>query len=1235
MSIKTLIRFAALMILFLFSASAYADPLCSRIEANADCVNAGCQWCDIATGSFCRDADIPCTCYNGTYDSSAEDCESDWADPELCRDCTCISAYEPDDNGGCQIEDCQYYPSGTGCQADANCRWCATEQICIDKPDRCSLCRDIGVNNCESTEGCYWCPNQQLCLPDGDSCTCGDGYKLVSEECDDGIDAEHCVDCECVTGYEPNATGGCRPVCNPACENGWCTDINVCTCQMGWEGDTCDASSCDPAPCTFSCSDYDKDNCKLYDECNWCRSTQSCMGTQDDCPACNELPDEATCQASEGFCTYCSEASTDPCRRSNVPCTCFNGQYDADDETCEDDLGDPLCNGCKCTGYSESDGNGGCTPLECTIHSASEATCRAYSDCHFCEVEGLCKNVETDCILCEDLTEEYCDYGLTCYWCRNKNLCLDDGDSCTCGDGYKLVSEDCDDGIDPEHCVDCECVAGYEPNATGGCRPACDPPCENGWCTDVNICTCHMGWEGDTCDASSCDPAPCTFSCSDYDKDNCKLYDECNWCRPTQSCMGAQDDCPACNELPDETACLASDGFCTYCSGASTDPCRRSNVSCTCFNGQYDAGEEACEEDLGDPACTNCKCTGMTQSDGEGGCIRTDCFFYGNDASTCNTQTDCRWCATTGTCENAVSCMACEDVPDEYCGSAPGCYWCDGKDACLTYGESCTCGDGSLLASEQCDDGIDPDGCRDCLCTTGYEPQPEDTGACMPVCDPACVEGSCTAPGICVCEDGWIGATCDRQTCFPECSPDFVCEPATFICYLPGALVINELDIDQPGGDLAEFVELKNEQEQAVYLGDYDLVLVDGATGEPYTIIELDETWLDPGDYFVVCHDAEAVANCDQVYDASDNFIEDGAPDAVALALGQTVIDTVSYEGDSPVPYTEGSGAGLEDPEGRYRFGLSRYPDGSDTNENNVDFSGRCVTPGTENTAFSEHCTCGDHNVDEDTGEECDDGNRDNNDGCDENCRIETGYCESDGGYRCAGNVLEVCDGNTWTVVEDCSDSGSTCTADGLSGQCAGTDGDMDIETVESEGETVDGDIIDGNEDSEAADGDVTDGDVADSEAVDGDATDSEAVEGDATDGDVPDSEAVEGDATDGDVPDSEAVEGDATDGDEDSEAVEGDATDGDVPDSDAADADITDGDVADGDAVDGDVTGDDETGSDGPVADGDEPNIDGNGASDDGGCNTATGSVSDLWGIALLLMGLMVIRKRTRRLLQ
>ena len=171
-------------------------------------------------------------------------------------------------------------------------------------------------------------------------------------------------------------------------------------------------------------------------------------------------------------------------------------------------------------------------------------------------------------------------------------------------------------------------------------------------------------------------------------------------------------------------------------------------------------------------------------------------------------------------------------------------------------------------------------------------------------------------------------------------------------------LVINEIDYDQPGSDAAEFVELKNAGAVPVDLGDYSLEFVNGSGGGAtiYNSILLPATTLSPGEYFVVCANALTTANCNLDASPDTNFIQNGAPDAVALLLGTTIVDTVSYEGDTAAPYTEGSGTSLVDDSSVPFLGISRFPDGTDTDVNNVDLSPRCITPGDANVADAVDC---------------------------------------------------------------------------------------------------------------------------------------------------------------------------------------------------------------------------------------------------------------------------------------
>ena len=168
-------------------------------------------------------------------------------------------------------------------------------------------------------------------------------------------------------------------------------------------------------------------------------------------------------------------------------------------------------------------------------------------------------------------------------------------------------------------------------------------------------------------------------------------------------------------------------------------------------------------------------------------------------------------------------------------------------------------------------------------------------------------------------------------------------------------LVINEIDYDQPSTDTAEFLELKNTGTAPVDLGGYIVELVNGAGGGAtvYQTIILPAVMLAAGDYYVICEDAATVPDCD--LDAITS-IQNGAPDAVGLRFGSTLVDAVSYEGNTGAPYTEGAGTGLSDSSTDDFLAIARFPDGVDTDVNNVDLSRRCITPGKENLVDATSC---------------------------------------------------------------------------------------------------------------------------------------------------------------------------------------------------------------------------------------------------------------------------------------
>ena len=180
---------------------------------------------------------------------------------------------------------------------------------------------------------------------------------------------------------------------------------------------------------------------------------------------------------------------------------------------------------------------------------------------------------------------------------------------------------------------------------------------------------------------------------------------------------------------------------------------------------------------------------------------------------------------------------------------------------------------------------------------------------------------------------------------------------------LPGTLVINEVDYDQPSTDGAEFVELFNPGTSPVSLVGKQLILINGSGGTPYTTIDLSmaDTELAPGGYLVVRTPGLAVASGALTIDfaAATNNIQNGAPDGIAVwdATAMTLVDALSYEGSiiaatiggMSVSLVEGIATAAADVS-TGPASLSRIPNGSDTNNAATDWAQTtCITAGAAN----------------------------------------------------------------------------------------------------------------------------------------------------------------------------------------------------------------------------------------------------------------------------------------------
>jgi predicted extracellular nuclease len=163
-------------------------------------------------------------------------------------------------------------------------------------------------------------------------------------------------------------------------------------------------------------------------------------------------------------------------------------------------------------------------------------------------------------------------------------------------------------------------------------------------------------------------------------------------------------------------------------------------------------------------------------------------------------------------------------------------------------------------------------------------------------------------------------------------------------------LVINEVDYDQPSTDTAEFFELKNVSSGSINLDAYRVEGINGNAGGSavYRTVDLPNVNLAAGDYFVVCANTATVPNCDFDATPDTDLIQNGEPDALRLLTGTTTVDVLSYGGNT-AGNTEGTGA-PDEGNATAAEGLSRCADGSDTDQNSVDFVLRPISPGAMNS---------------------------------------------------------------------------------------------------------------------------------------------------------------------------------------------------------------------------------------------------------------------------------------------
>jgi hypothetical protein len=178
---------------------------------------------------------------------------------------------------------------------------------------------------------------------------------------------------------------------------------------------------------------------------------------------------------------------------------------------------------------------------------------------------------------------------------------------------------------------------------------------------------------------------------------------------------------------------------------------------------------------------------------------------------------------------------------------------------------------------------------------------------------------------------------------------------------VPGTAIVNEIDYDQPGTDMAEFVEIFNPGITAFDLTGVAVVLVNGTGGAEYGRATL-SGMLGVGEYLVIGIAGQTLAlppGVRRVDFTTGGGIQNGAPDGVAIVRTSdgALLDAFSYEGSITATtiggrmYSLVEGTALDSRIDDDAGGaLGRLPNGSDTDDASADWAlATRPTPGAAN----------------------------------------------------------------------------------------------------------------------------------------------------------------------------------------------------------------------------------------------------------------------------------------------